>query len=36
MGICPDDIQKVKDNLNNIISFNKDLLNQANMDVFGH
>ena len=29
----PDEIQKVKDNLNNIISFNKDLLNQANMKL---
>jgi hypothetical protein len=28
-----DEIQKVKDNLNNIISFNKDLLNQANMKL---
>jgi hypothetical protein len=33
MGISPDDIQKVKDNLNNMISFNKDLLNQANMKL---
>ena len=29
----PDEIQKVKDNLDNIISFNKDLLNQANMKL---
>jgi hypothetical protein len=29
----PDEIQKVKDNLNNIISFNNNLLNQANMKL---
>ena len=29
----PEQIQKVKDNINNIISFNKDLLNQANMKL---
>ena len=29
----PDEIQKVKDNLNNMITFNKDLLNQSNMKL---
>jgi len=33
MSPTQDEIQKVRTNLNNIISFNKDLLNQANMKL---